>query len=136
MNRTFTRVAAVAGAAILSLAATVAVAQPAPPGVPVATGLTQPRGLTEDGDAILVAELGAGRIVSVAADGSTTTVVEGLPNAVFFSEETGTDEAAGPSAVLPVDGGYVLTISEGPEAESTSTSSSRVSAYSGWVAAS
>lgn len=116
MNR-MTRFAALAGAAALALVASAASAQPAPPGTPLATGLSNPRGLTADGGAILVAEVGSGEVTRIAADGTTTVVASGLPATTFFSEETGTDEAAGPSSAIAVPGGYVVTVSEGPGSE-------------------
>lgn len=117
MKRSSIRFAALTGAASLALAATLAAAQPAPPGDVLAAGLSNPRGLTADGDAILVAEVGGGQITRIEADGSTSNVVTGLPATVFFSAETGTDEVAGPSSVIPVDGGYVFTVSEAPGSE-------------------
>jgi len=116
MKRPSIRIAALAGAVTMALAATVAAAQPAPPGDILAGGLSNPRGLTAEGSDILVAEVGAGQITRISADGTTSVVVSGLPTTVFFSEETGTDEVAGPSAVIPVEGGYVITVSEGPDA--------------------
>lgn len=109
-------IATIATVVLLGLAATVVTAQPAPPGTPLAAGLANPRGLSADGDAILVAELGSGQITRIGADGSTTVVASGLPTTVFFSAETGTDEVAGPSSAIAVPGGYVVTVSEGPEA--------------------
>lgn len=107
-----------AGAAMLfMLAALVVSAQPAPPGDHIAFELNHPRGMSIDGDDILVAEVAEGRILRIASDGTMTTAVEGLPSGVFFFEELGADEAAGPSAVIAVEGGYVVTISEAPESE-------------------
>lgn len=95
--------------------ALVAMAQPAPPGTPAAVGLANPRGLMVDGADVLVAEVGAGRITRIAPDGSTSVAASGLPTMVYFSEETGQDEVAGPSSVVPVEGGLVVTVAEGPQ---------------------
>lgn len=117
MQRSHRRVFALAGAITLALAATVAAAQPAPPGTPIATGLSNPRGLSAAGSDVIVAELGAGNIVRINADGESSVVVSGLPTTTYMSAETGAEEAAGPSSAIAVDGGYVITVSEGPDAE-------------------
>ncbi|MCK9486057.1 MAG: ScyD/ScyE family protein [Dehalococcoidia bacterium] len=90
----------------------VASAQPAPPGEVVAAGLDHPRGLTADGDDVLIAELGAGRVLRLAPDGSTSVLATGLPTTVFFNAASGSDEPGGPSAVVPVAGGYAVAVSE------------------------
>jgi sugar lactone lactonase YvrE len=95
----------------------VVAAQPAPPGDVVAGGLSNPRGLSVDGNDVLIAELGAGRIHRLSPDGSLEVVVSGLPTTTYMSAETGTEEAGGPSAAIAVPGGYVVTIAEAPDSE-------------------
>ena len=53
---------------------------PPPPGVPLATGLSGPRGITAlTGGDTLVAEGAGGRLLSVAADGTVTELLTDLP---------------------------------------------------------
>ena len=63
-------------------------------GTAVATGLTDPTCVRADGDRLLVTERRAGRVVAVAADGTVTPILDGLPTA---------------AAVDVTAGGYVVT---------------------------
>lgn len=77
----------------------------------VVTGLTAPRGLTptEDGG-LLIAEVGAGRLLEMSPGGRISVIAEGLP----FSLISGPGERypAGPSAVIALEGEYFYVVGE------------------------
>ncbi len=96
-----------------------AIAQQGPPptGVPLAAGLTGPRGLTSlAGGDILVSEGAGGRLLQVAPDGTTTELLTGLPVDVL-EIAPGETETLGISSAIP-DGGtghyYVIGESTKP----------------------
>lgn len=89
---------------------------PPPPGVPLATGLNGPRGLTAlSSGEVLVAEGAGGRLLSVAADGTQTELLTGLPVA-SIEVAPGEVETTGISSAISDGGtGYYYVIGESTE---------------------
>lgn len=71
-------------------------------------GLANPRGLSLDGDALLIAEQKGGRILSVAADGTVTPIAENLVSGEYTSAEGPT--ATGVNAVSKSGDTYFFTV--------------------------
>lgn len=90
---------------------------PPPPGVPLATGLDAPRGLTALGNGdVLVAEGAGGRLLRVAADGTQTELLTGLPVALI-EVAPGEVETTGVSSAISDGGtGYYYVIGESTDA--------------------
>lgn len=70
--------------------------------------LKKPRGLSVAGDVLLIAEQSGGRILSVAADGTTSTVLDKVTSGEFVSPEGPT--AVGVDAVVMSGDTYFFTI--------------------------
>ncbi len=93
----------VAASALLAISAGAASAQPV-----TVPNLAIPRGLSLDGDSVLVAEQKGGRILAIAADGSVTTVAEGIVVGEYTSPEGPT--VVGVNAVSKSGDTYFFTV--------------------------
>jgi hypothetical protein len=97
-----------AGAVVLLVAATVLSRLDSPL---VVTGLTAPRGLTPtENGGLLIAEVGAGRLLEMGPRGDITVIAEGLPFTLISGP--GGSYPAGPSAVVEREGSYYYVVGE------------------------
>lgn len=95
-----------------------ALAQQGPPlpGVPLAAGLEGPRGLTALSDgSVLVAEGAGGRLLAVAADGTQTELLTGLPVASVEVAPGEVETTGISSAISDRNTGYFYVIGESTE---------------------
>lgn len=98
------RAGASSAALLAMIAAMPAVAQEPP----LAAGLKAPRGLSVDGDTLIIAEQGGGRILAVGADGATTPIAEGIAAGEFTSPEGPTQ--AGVTAAVKAGDTYYFVV--------------------------
>lgn len=97
-----------AGVVVLLVAATVLSRLDSPL---VITGLTAPRGLTPtENGGLLIAEVGAGRLLEMGPRGDITVIAEGLPFTLISGH--GGSYPAGPSAVVEREGSYYYVVGE------------------------
>ena len=110
MRSTLERLALAFSVGALALLAVVA-ALSASGVAPVVTELRGPRGLTPTADGgLLIAEVGAGRILSLSAEGELAVVHDGIP----FTHASGpsANYPSGPSAVVEVEGELFYVVGE------------------------
>jgi len=74
--------------------------------------LNGPRGLSQDGSVMLIAEQGTGSIHQVTCLGTVSTVAKGLPTSTFL--EDGVPVATGPTSAINVGGTIFATVGEAP----------------------
>ncbi len=75
----------------------------------VVEGLTAPRGLTPTDDGgLLIAEVGAGRLLEMGPDGEISVIADGLPFTLISGPQN--KYPAGPSAVIERDGQYFYVV--------------------------
>lgn len=93
-------------AALITVAALGAFSSPV-----VVTGLTAPRGLTPTDDGgLLIAEVGAGRLLEMGPDGDISVIEDGLPFTLISGPEQ--RYPSGPSSVVERDGQYFYVVGE------------------------
>ncbi|MDA0351788.1 MAG: hypothetical protein O3A10_06220 [Chloroflexi bacterium] len=120
MNRPKNRwLAASLGAvgAVALVGAALAQQGPPPPGVPLAAGLSNPRGVNPGAaGSVLVAEGAGGRLLNVAADGTITELLTGLPVGTV-EVAPGEVETVGISSAISDGGtGYYYVVGESLDA--------------------